>query len=65
MRTRRPVSALTYALTCVLSVALTVSACGSDPVSDSSAASARASSLLVAELPEISGPTVLWFWAPG
>lgn len=27
--------------------------------------SVRPSALLVSELPEISGPTVLWFWAPG
>ncbi|MDA0370432.1 MAG: hypothetical protein O3C62_04140 [Actinomycetota bacterium] len=54
-----------FALTCALTGALIVSSCGTDPSSDSSAAGARASALLVSELPEISGPTVLWFWAPG
>ena len=33
------------------------------PVSSQSPMSSR--SLLVDALPEITGPTVLWFWAPG
>ena len=59
----------TRRLVIALSLVTFLAACGSDAPSQSLDASPISSesnpSLLVSELPEFSGPTVLWFWAPG
>ena len=49
-------------------VGLSLMACASDgatSTTEPASAAASASPVLISELPEISGPTVLWFWAPG
>lgn len=36
-----------------------------DAPTDATSAPTDAASLLIDSLPELTGPTVLWFWAPG
>lgn len=49
-------------------VGLLLTACASDgdtSTTEPASFAASTSPVLISELPEISGPTVLWFWAPG